>query len=82
MKVETQLGTARAVQTDLTALLDTATEVGLSQKVSMSLYWESRTSENQVCSMPSLEQHAQSLQKYPGTTRDTIEETINVNGIR
>ena len=47
----------------------------------MSLYWVNRTSENQACSMHSLERHAQSLQTIPGTTRDTIEETINVNGI-
>ncbi|MDE0088780.1 MAG: tRNA uridine-5-carboxymethylaminomethyl(34) synthesis GTPase MnmE [Candidatus Poribacteria bacterium] len=81
MKVEAQLQTARTVQTDLTHLLETASEGRLIKEgVNVAILGKPNVGKSSLFN--ALVRSARAIvTDIPGTTRDTIDETINLDGI-
>jgi tRNA modification GTPase len=81
MKIETQLQTARAVQTDLVHLLETASEGRLIKDgVNVAILGKPNVGKSSLFN--ALVRSARAIvTDIPGTTRDTIDETINLDGI-
>ena len=81
MKVKTQLHTARAIQTDLICLLQTASEGRLIKEgVNVAILGKPNVGKSSLFN--TLVRTARAIvTDIPGTTRDTIDETINLNGI-
>ncbi len=81
MKVEAQLQTARAVQTDLMCLLQTASDGRLIKEgVNVAILGKPNVGKSSLFN--ALVRTARAIvTDIPGTTRDTIDETINLDGI-
>lgn len=81
MKADTQLQAARAVQSDLGQLLETASEGRLIKEgVNAAILGKPNVGKSSLFN--TLVQTARAIvTDIPGTTRDTIDETINLEGI-
>ena len=81
MKIAAQLQAARATQEDLSRLVDTATEGRIIKDgVNVAILGKPNVGKSSLFNV--LVQTARAIvTDIPGTTRDTIDETINLNGI-